>query len=82
MPPCPASGRMLQQVKTAAAGARLPSKNELAKAIDYSLKRWAALTRFLHDGRLCMSTNAAERALRGIAIGRNYAKPMIMRSSP
>src|SRR5439155_159437 len=35
------------------------------------LGRWAALTRFLDDGRLCMSNNAAERALRGIAVGRN-----------
>jgi transposase len=50
---------------------RLSSKNELAKAIDYSLKRWPALTRYLGDGRLCMSNNAAERALRGIAVGRN-----------
>jgi transposase len=47
------------------------SKNALAKAIDYSLKRWAALTRVLDDGRLCLSNNAAERAVRGIAIGRN-----------
>lgn len=51
--------------------ARLSAKNETAKAIDYSLKRWTALTRFLDDGRLCMSNNAAERALRGIAVGRN-----------
>ncbi len=50
--------------------AKLSSKNETAKAIDYSLKRWTALTRFLDDGRLCMSNNAAERALRGIAVGR------------
>lgn len=50
--------------------AKLSSKNETAKAIDYSLKRWTALTRFLGDGRLCMSNNAAERALRGIAVGR------------
>ena len=50
--------------------AKLSSKNETAKAIDYSLKRWMALTRFLDDGRLCMSNNAAERALRGIAVGR------------
>jgi len=50
--------------------AKLSSKNETAKAIDYSLKRWPALTRFLDDGRLCMSNNAAERALRGIAVGR------------
>jgi len=51
--------------------AKLSPKNELAKAIDYSLKRWAALTRFLDDGRLCLSNNAAERALRCIAVGRN-----------
>jgi hypothetical protein len=34
------------------------------------LKRWAAFTRFLDDGRICLSNNAAERALRGIALGR------------
>jgi transposase len=50
--------------------ARLSAKSEVAKAIDYSLKRWTALTRFLDDGRLCLSNNAAERALRGIAVGR------------
>lgn len=41
-----------------------------AKAMDYMLKRWDAFTRFLDDGRICLSNNAAERALRGIAIGR------------
>jgi transposase len=41
-----------------------------AKAISYSLTRWGAFTRFLDDGRICLSNNAAERALRGIAIGR------------
>ena len=41
-----------------------------AIGIDYSLKRWAALTRFLDDGRLCMSNNAAERELRAVAVGR------------
>ena len=51
--------------------ARLSPKSEIAKAIDYSLKRWNALTRFLDDGRLCMSNNAAERALRCIAVGRH-----------
>ncbi|MFZ1893386.1 MAG: IS66 family transposase [Rhodoplanes sp.] len=50
--------------------ARLSSKSETAKAIDYALKRWTALTRFLDDGRLCMSNNAAERALRCVAVGR------------
>ena len=50
--------------------ARLSAKNELARAIDYSLKRWTALTRYLDDGRLCLTNNAAERALRGVAVGR------------
>jgi transposase len=50
--------------------ARVSKNSETGKAIDYSLKRWAALTRFLDDGRLCMSNNAAERELRAIAIGR------------
>src|SRR5207302_7911204 len=40
------------------------------QAIDYMLKRWAAFTRFLDDGRICLTNNAAERALRGIALGR------------
>ena len=51
--------------------ARISKHSETGKAIDYSLKRWPALTRFLDDGRLCISNNAAERALRGIAVGRH-----------
>jgi transposase len=50
--------------------ARLSAKSETANAIDYLLKRWPAFTRFLDDGRICISNNAAERALRGIALGR------------
>jgi transposase len=49
---------------------RLSRHAETAKAIDYMLKRWAAFTRFLDDGRICLTNNAAERALRGIALGR------------
>ena len=49
---------------------RLSRHAEAAKAIDYMLKRWPAFTRFLDDGRICLSNNAAERALRGIALGR------------
>ena len=49
---------------------KLSSKAPVAKAIDDSLKRWRAFTRFLDDGRLCLSNNAAERAVRGIAVGR------------
>jgi transposase len=42
----------------------------VAKAIDYMLKRWDGFARFLDDGRICLSNNAAERALRGGALGR------------
>ena len=42
----------------------------VAKAMDYMLKRWDAFTRFLEDGRICLTNNAAERSLRGIALGR------------
>ena len=48
---------------------KLSSKAPVAKAIDYSLKRWQAFTRFLDNGRICLSNNAAERAVRGIAVG-------------
>jgi transposase len=50
---------------------RLSPNNQVAKAIVYSLNRWDGLARFLDDGRLCMTNNAAERALRGIAVGRH-----------
>ena len=50
--------------------AKLSRHTEVAKAMDYMLKRWLAFTRFLDDGRICVSNNAAERALRGIALGR------------
>ena len=50
--------------------AKLSGKSETAKAIDYSLKRWQVFTRFIDDGRLCMTNNAAERELRAVAVGR------------
>ena len=50
---------------------RLSRKSEVAKAIAYTTKRWATLTRFMSDGRICLSNNAAERALRGVAVGRH-----------
>jgi transposase len=49
---------------------KLSRHAEVAKAMDYMLKRWPAFARFLADGRICLSNNAAERALRGIALGR------------
>src|ERR1700693_4020307 len=54
---------------------KLSRGNEVAKAMDYMLKRWTAFTRFLDDGRICLSNNAAERALRGIALGRSLCPP-------
>ncbi len=48
----------------------LSPKSEMAKAIAYGTKRWPALSRFLSDGRLEIDNNIAERALRGIAVGR------------
>jgi transposase len=50
--------------------ARVSGKSKTGEALDYMLKRWDAFARFLEDGRLCLSNNAAERALRGIAVGR------------
>jgi hypothetical protein len=50
--------------------AKLSRHNEVAKAMHYMLKRIDIFTRFLEDGRICLSNNAAERALRGIALGR------------
>jgi transposase len=50
--------------------ARVSPKSEVGKAIAYALNQWKALTRFLEDGRICLSNNAAERALRGVAVGR------------
>ena len=54
--------------------AKLSKHNGVAKAIDYfttpKYGRWAAFTAFLDDGRICLTNNAAERALRGIALGR------------
>ncbi len=43
---------------------------EVAKALDYMLRRWETFSRFLEDGRIDLTNNAAERALRGIALGR------------
>jgi transposase len=49
---------------------RVSGKSKTGQALDYMLKRWEAFARFLQDGRLCLSNNAAERAIRGIAVGR------------
>jgi transposase len=50
--------------------ARLSRHADVAKAMDYMLKRWDAFARFLDDGRICLTNNCAERSLRGVALGR------------
>jgi transposase len=52
---------------------KLSKKSDLAGAIHYALARWKALTRYRDDGRVEIDNNAAERALRAVALGRkNY----------
>jgi transposase len=61
------------QVWLAANYSKLSRKSDTAKAIQYALGRWTALTRYCEDGALEIDNNAAERALRAIALGRkNY----------
>jgi transposase len=50
--------------------AKLSRHASVAGAMDYMLKRWTMFTAFLEDGRICLTNNAAERALRGVALGR------------
>lgn len=51
----------------------MSAESDIAQAIGYSLGRWKALTRYVDDGRLEIDNNAAERALRGVSLGRkNY----------
>lgn len=49
---------------------KLSRSSPVAEPIDYMLKRWDGFTSFLEDGRICLTNNAAERALRGFALGR------------
>jgi transposase len=49
---------------------RLSRSASVAKPIDYMLRRWDRFARFVDDGRVCLTNNAAERALRGFALGR------------
>src|ERR1700747_372692 len=48
----------------------LSRSSEVLKPINYMLRRWDDFARFLDDGRICLTNNCAERALRGIALGR------------
>src|SRR5690606_35208852 len=50
---------------------RVPEGSATAKALDYSLKRWGALTRYLDDGQLHMDIDRYEQQIRPIAVGPN-----------
>ena len=50
---------------------KVPEGSASAKALDYSLRRWVALTRFVDDGQLPVDNNWIENQIRPIAIGRN-----------
>jgi hypothetical protein len=64
------AGPLLEELRVWLTGmvGRVSAKSELAKAIGYSLTRWRALTRDRDDGRIEIDNNAAERALRGVAL--------------
>jgi transposase len=69
------AGPLLGDLKAwlAATRPKLSAKSELAAAMRYALSRWAALTRYCDNGRLEVDNNAAERAIRPLALGRkNY----------
>lgn len=50
--------------------AKLSRSSNVVQPIDYMLNRWDGFARFVQDGRICLTNNAAERALRGFALGR------------
>jgi transposase len=69
------SGPLLESLHSwlKASLAKLSRKSDVAIAIGYAMGRWAALVRYCDDGRIEMDNNAAERALRAVAVGRkNY----------
>ena len=59
---------------------KIPNGSSSAKAIDYTLKRWAALIHYLTDGNVPIDNNWIENQIRPIAIGRNYVQSAIMLS--
>ena len=68
-----AAARRAEGLSSSARSARISRKSSLAQAIRYALSRWPALCPFTIDGRLEMTNNAAERAIRPLALGRkNY----------
>lgn len=58
---------------------RVSGRSPIAEAMRYGVSRWSGLGRFLNDGRIEIDTNTVERAIRPIALNRNYAQVRIMR---
>jgi hypothetical protein len=54
---------------------RLSRSASVAEPIDYMLKRWDRFAHFINDGRICLTNNAAERALRGFAMHESLCTP-------
>jgi hypothetical protein len=53
----------------------LSRSSPVIEPINYMLSRWADFSRFVDDGRICLTNNAAERALRGVATMRSFCTP-------
>ena len=54
---------------------RLSRSSSVIEPIDYMLRRWDRFARFIDDGRICLTNNAAERALRGFAMTESFYTP-------
>src|SRR6202035_5139663 len=70
LPPCGTWLPQLEDLEAAANEDELSGSPSVAQPIDYMLERWDRFARFIEDGRVCLTNNAAERALRGFALGR------------
>jgi len=55
---------------------------DVAKAMDYMLRCWDTFSRFLGDDRICLTNNAAERALRGVALRSRLMLAQVLINEP
>src|SRR5438128_11564638 len=72
---------IVERIRTWVAQQRALPQSALGKALAYTTELWPGLVAFLDHAAIPVDNNATERALRGIALGRNYADLQIMRSS-
>jgi len=57
---------------------KLPPRSRLARACKYMQRRWLNLIAYAYDGRIPIDNTRVERAIRGLALGRNYAEAPVM----